>query len=139
MLSAVEYSVRHFCVEILGYELQKGKSLGKNYYGSSIPIFKNDEEYNFYLYFKKETLNSFGKVLLNSDKLPEDDLCDICKEVSNQIIGYAKNLLVDRGSDDYRLGMPEYLGMTKNFGLRLDEKMIFKMNNRTFQIGYKKV
>ncbi|ASM34562.1 Mrr restriction system protein (EcoKMrr) [Campylobacter sputorum subsp. bubulus] len=139
MLSAIEYSVKHFCVDILGYELQKGKTLGKDYYGASIPIFKNGVEYSFYLYFKKETLNSFGKALLNNDKLPEDDLCDICKEVANQIIGYAKNLLVDRGKDEYKLGTPEYLGMTKNFGVRLNEKIIFKMNNRTFQIGYKKV
>lgn len=138
MLSAIEYSVRHFCVDILGYELERGKSLGKDYYGASIPVFKNGEEYNFYLYFKKETLNSFGKALLGTYKLTEDDLCDICKESANQIIGYAKNLLVDRGSDDYRLGTPEYLGMVKTFGLRLKEKMIFKMNNRTFQIGYKK-
>lgn len=139
MLSAIEYSVKHFCVDILGYELQKGKTLGKDYYGASIPIFKNGVEYSFYLYFKKETLNSFGKALLNNDKLLEDDLCDICKEVANQIIGYAKNLLVDRGKDEYKLGTPEYLGMTKNFGVRLNEKIIFKMNNRTFQIGYKKV
>lgn len=138
MMSAVEYSVMHFCTEILGYEVKSGSNLGLNHYGASIPVYKNNEEYNFYLYFKKDTLNYFSKVLLHTTKLTEDDLCDLCKEVANQIIGYAKNLLVDRGKDDYKLGTPEYLGRVDFFDIKLDESKIFKMKNRTFEIGYKK-
>lgn len=137
MMSAVEYATKHFCTGILGFELESGSSLGDGIYGASIPVFKGKTEYHFYLYFKKETLNYFAKILLNNDKLCEDDLNDLCKEVANQIIGYAKNLLNDRGQNIYKIGTPEFLGRVKNSPIRLDESKIFKMKNRTFKIGYK--
>ncbi|AII14280.1 hypothetical protein CIG2463D_0415 [Campylobacter iguaniorum] len=137
MMSAVCYSTKHFCTDILGFELEDGSKLGKDVYGASIPVFKNKEEYHFYLYFKTDTLKYFAKVLLNND-IKQVDLDDLCKEVANQIIGYAKNLLNDRGDGDYKLGTPEFLGKVDVFPVKLEESKLFKMKNRTFEIGYKK-
>ena len=76
-------------------------------------------------------------MLLGVDKLAEDELSDICKEVANLAIGYAKNLLNEREANAYKLGTPEYLGRT-NFRIKLEDKRVYKIKNRTFQIGYKK-
>lgn len=139
MMSAIEYSTEHFCSDILGYELSFGKVLGDGFYGASIPLVEDKTEYHFYLYFKKSTLNYFAKVLLNNKNLQEDDLNDLCKEVANQIIGYAKNLLVDRQKHKYQLGTPEFLGkVSYPFPVKLEDSIIFKLKNRTFLIGHRK-
>ena len=59
MLNAINYATRHFCTDVFGYEIKEGKSLGKDLYGASIPLYKDDIEFQFYLYFKKETLELF--------------------------------------------------------------------------------
>ena len=69
--------------------------------------------------------------------ISEDELSDICKKVANLAIGYAKNLLNEREANAYKLGAPEYLGRT-NFRIKLEDKRVYKIKNRTFQIGYKK-
>lgn len=137
MMDAVDYATRHFCSSILNLKLEYGKSLGKDFYGSCIPIYKDDKEFHFYLYFKHKTLCLFGEKLLNIKTFDEDCLDDICKEVANQIIGYAKNLLNDRNSGKYKLGTPEFIGKVANFPIRLKESKIFKIDNQTFKIGYK--
>ena len=76
-------------------------------------------------------------MLLGVDKLAEDELSDICKEVANLAIGYAKNLLNEREANAYKLGTPEYLGRA-SFHVKLDDKRVYKIKNRTFQVGYKK-
>ena len=137
MMNAVALGVKNLCETTLGYKVSDAKSLNGEFYGASLPIYKGKEEFHFYLYFKKETLNQFAKVLLNVDNLAEDELSDICKEVANLTIGYAKNILNERENNAYKLGTPEYLGRT-NFRVKLLEKQIYKIKNRTFQIGYKK-
>ena len=56
MLNAINYATRHFCTDVFGYEIEEGKSLGKNLYGASIPLYKDDTEFQFFLYFKKHKL-----------------------------------------------------------------------------------
>lgn len=135
MMDAICESTKHFCNDVLGLQLEDGAKLGKNVYGSSIPLFKGKEEYHFYFYFKKETLNHFAKALLNND-IRELDLGDLSREVANQIVGYAKNLLKEK--DKYKLGTPEFLGRVDVFPVKLLEFKLFKINNRVFKIGYKK-
>lgn len=138
MLEVVELGVKHLCNEILGYEVSSASTTKGEFYGSALPIYKGKSELHFYLYFKKDTLNHFAKILLGSDKLNEGDLSDLCKEVANLIVGYSKNLLNEKENGAYKLGTPEYLGRIENFKIKLEDKRIYKIKNRTFQIGYKK-
>ncbi|QQF52875.1 restriction endonuclease [Campylobacter fetus] len=138
MMSAVCYATKHFCTDTLGFELEDGSKLGKDVYGASIPVYKDNEEYQFFLYFKRDTLKYFAKVLLNVSDEKHVDLGDLSREVANQIIGYAKNLLNDRHDGKYKLGTPEFLGKVESFPVKLAESKLFKMKNRTFKIGYKK-
>ncbi|ANE33066.1 chemotaxis protein CheX [Campylobacter hyointestinalis] len=137
MMDAVYEATKHFCSDVLGFKLENGSKLGDNVYGASIPVLDGSDEYQFYLYFKKDTLNYFAEVLLNSDDSSQVDLADLCREVANQIIGYAKNLLNEQGKK-YKLGTPEFLGKVESFPVELIEYRLFKMKNRTFKIGYKK-
>ena len=137
MMDVAALGIKHLCEDTLGYKVKSAKSAEGEFYGSSLPIFKGKEEFHFYLYFKKDTLNRFAGVLLGVDKLAEDELSDICKEVANLAIGYAKNLLNEREANAYKLGTPEYLGRT-NFRIKVEDKRVYKIKNRTFQIGYKK-
>lgn len=138
MMDVVELGVRHFCKDTLGFEVSGAKTLNGEFYGSSLPIFKGKEEFHFYLFFKKDTLNQFAQILLGVDELAEDELSDICKESANLIIGYAKNLLNEHEANSYKLGTPEYLGRVGKFNVALADKRTYKIKNRTFQIGYKK-
>ena len=132
MMDVAELGIKHLCEDTLGYKVESAKGAEGEFYGSSLPIFKGKED------FKKDTLNRFASVLLGVDKLAEDELSDICKEAANLAIGYAKNLLNEREANAYKLGTPEYLGKT-SLRVKLDDKRVYKIKNRTFQVGYKKI
>ena len=137
LLEAVHQATHFFCTDTLGLPLAQGKSMGKSFYGASIPLTCNNQELHFYLFFKANTLNQFGKVLLFEDHLNEDDLDDLCKEVANQIIGHAKMTLeTDDPKNIYKLGTPEFLGhLCAPFPFELEEFLLYKLKNRTFVIG----
>ena len=134
---AIEKATYNFCENILNLPITNGKSLGKNFYGASIPLTCNDEELHFFLLFKADTLNQFGKILLFEDNLCEDDLDDFCKEVANQIIGNAKMILEETYTNKhFVLGTPEFLGnISEPFPFKLEEFLLYKLKNRTFAIG----
>lgn len=141
MLKILEYSITHFCEHILGLRIQETQNIGGELYGASIPIMgKDGAEYSFYLFFPKPILNKIAEILVNDDKFKEDDWCDLIKECANQIIGYAKNLLNDaRGEDEYKLGIPEYLGRIDFSSIILDEALTYKFENDSFRIGFIKI
>ncbi len=139
MLSVISESIKHLCTEVMGLELKKGKSLGKDFYGASLPLMSNGSEVHYYLYLKKETLKEFGKFFLGIDELNEDDLSDFCKESINLIVGKAKATMADANPKiKYQLGTPEYLGkISPPFPVKLDDFLIYKLKNRTFVLGIK--
>lgn len=139
MLKAIHDSVEHLCRDILGLKLESGKSYGKDFYGSSIPLICDGVEFHYYLFLKADTLNQFGKVFLADKSLDEDELSDLCKEVSNMIVGQAKANLSDmKPKHQYKLGTPEFLGkVSYPFPVKLDDFNIYKLKNRTFIIGIK--
>lgn len=139
MLKAIHDSVEYLCTDVLGLTLEEGKSYGKDFYGSSIPLIIDDKESHYYLFLKADTLNQFGKILLADKSLDEDELNDLCKEVSNMIVGRAKANLSDTNpSKTYRLGTPEYLGkVSYPYPIKLDKANIYKLKNRTFVVGIK--
>ncbi|WP_279039339.1 hypothetical protein [Campylobacter helveticus] len=140
MLKILEYSITHFCEHILRLHIDKAEDIGGELYGASIPIEgANGNEYDFYLFFPKEALKKFADVLISNHKFKEDDWCDLTKECANQIIGYAKNLLNDvKGENEYKLGIPEYLGRIDFSSIKLEESLTYSIENHNFRIGFKK-
>ena len=136
MKKFIDEATSYLCKDTLGLNLEVGKSLGKGFYGASIPVYKGKGEYHFYLFFKKDTLKIFMSAFFGQEDMEDADLDDLCKEIANQIIGKAKNLLNEKEPNTYKLGTPEFLGEVENFGIKLKEKFIYKIKNRTFQIGY---
>ena len=137
MRKVIDEATSYLCKDTLGLNLEVGKSLGKGFYGASIPVYKGKSVYQFYLFFKKDTLKIFMNAFFGHEDVDGGDLDDLCKEIANQIIGKAKNLLNEKEPNAYKLGTPEFLGEVENFGIKLKEKFIYKIKNRTFQIGYK--
>ena len=91
----------------------------------------------FFLYFKKEVLKDAADKLLQSS-YTEDDLDDLSRELANQIIGYAKNLLNTASANNpYSLGVPEFLGVVEHFHIEFIESKIYKINGNVLKIGYK--
>lgn len=135
--SAINASVEHLFSQTLGLELSPAKSVGKGFFGASIPVKDAKGEWEFYLFFKPATLALLASELLGSDELSEVDTHDLCKELANLIIGQAKNLLNQTYPARFSLGTPEFLGQERSFGLKLEAKFIYKLKNRTFYIGYK--
>ena len=56
MKKFIDEATSYLCKDTLGLNLEAGKSLGKGFYGASIPVYKGKGEYHFYLFFKKDTL-----------------------------------------------------------------------------------
>ncbi|EJP74791.1 MULTISPECIES: chemotaxis protein CheX [Campylobacter] len=136
MKEVIDAATRYLCTDTLGFEVKSGASIGKGVYGASIPVYKGKSEYHFYLFFKKDTLKLFMEAFFGHSDIDGGDLDDLCKEIANQIIGKAKNLLNERENNAYKLGTPEFLGEVDVFRIKLEEKFVYKMKNRTFQIGY---
>ncbi len=136
MLDTIDYSVKHFFKHILRSRLEVVNSLDNaEYYGASICLGDNVKDLECYLIFRKESLQALASRLLGEDdKMCEDDFCDLCKEVANQIIGYAKRLLAD-AYDDYSITVPEYLGKVSDFKLGFNYEFFYKLEDNTFCVG----
>lgn len=140
MIKAIDKATKSFCEDIVGLELKTAKSMGKNFYGAAIALYEEDKEIQWYLLFKKDTLNQFAKALLFEDDLNEDDLDDLLKEVANMIVGSAKVLLEKDVKYNLKLSTPDFLGHIRDAKiLRLEEFLLYKVKNRTFVIGKKTV
>ena len=138
MIKAIDKATKSFCRDIIGLEVQVGKSMGKNFYGAAIALNQGDIETQWYLLFKKDTLNQFAKVLLSENHLNEDDLDDLVKEVANMIIGSAKVILEKDSNINLKLSTPDFLGHVPDAKLlELEEFLLYKIKNRTFVIGKK--
>ena len=64
MRKVIDEATSYLCKDTLGLDLEFGKSLGKGFYGASIPVYKGKSEYQFYLFFKKDTLKIFMNAFL---------------------------------------------------------------------------
>ncbi len=137
MREAISEAVEIFCKDILGLELKKAKSMGDNFYCASIPLYEENLEENWFLFFKKPTLKRIAQVLLMEDNLKEEEFDDLLKEVSNQIIGMAKVKLEEKNPEKtYRLGTPEFLGnISAPIPLKLESPLLYKTGNRTFLLA----
>ncbi len=137
MKEAVKEAVKIFCENILGLELEDAKTIGNNFYGASIPIYEDGNEKNLFLFFKKPTLNKIAKILLLEDNLNEDELDDLLKEVSNQIIGIAKVKLEEKNQNiNYKLGTPEFIGhISATMPIKFKDNLLYKIKNRTFLVA----
>lgn len=138
MIEALDESIKNFCENILKIPISPASRIGGELYGAAIPMMQKDKaEYHFYLFFSKKTIAEIAKVWLKKP-LNEDDLNDFLKELANQIVGYAKNSLNEkRNTEEYSIGIPEYLGKVEDFAsLRLKKKCTYRLKNRCFRIGY---
>ena len=137
MITAINSATKSFCTDIIGLETKQAKHFGKNFYGAAIALYENGIETQWYLLFKKNTLNEFSKALLFEDSLNEDDLDDLVKEVANMIVGSAKVILEDKNSNStYKISTPDFLGhVPKVELLKLEEFLLYKVKNRTFVVG----
>lgn len=132
----VDIGVKNLFEKTIGLKLSAGKSVGKGFYVSSIPVSFGAGAIEFYLFFKRDSLGVFARHLFGDDEVSESDLGDLSNELANQIIGKAKNLLNEKDNGKYSLGTPSFLGSDGGAGLKFKEKFIYKLNNRTFFIGY---
>ena len=139
MLNAVDIATKSFCTSIIGLEVKNAKCFGKEFYGASIGLYEDSLETQWYLLFKKDSLNEFSKALLFEDSLNEDDLDDLVKEVANMIIGSAKVMLEEKNNNkEYKLSTPFFLGHVPRVELlELEEFLLYKIKNRTFVVGKK--
>ncbi|MBZ7963530.1 MULTISPECIES: chemotaxis protein CheX [Campylobacter] len=139
MLKTLEYSIIHFFEHILQVHMEPIEELKGEFYGSSISVVeKSGREYNFYLFFSTEFLHLVSTIFIGEEDFQEDDRCDLVKECANQIVGYAKKLLNDAkgGDDEYKLGIPEYLGRIHNPNIILDQSLTYGFKDYCFRIGY---
>lgn len=142
IMQAINESMLHIC-DVMDAQLKESnEQIEGKIYGSSIPVYKNQddkkEEIQFFLYFKKEVLKDAADTLLQSN-YTEDDLDDLSRELANQIVGYAKNLLNDSGVGHFSLGTPEFLGVVEHFHIKFEEFKIYYINNNILKIGYKQI
>lgn len=137
MKKAVIEATKSFCSTILSASLEDGDAKGKSFYGAAISLYENDEEYIWYLLFKRDTLNEIAQNLLFEDNLCEDDLDDLLKEISNQIIGSAKVILEQQHPQHtYKLSIPEFMGhIGEPFPFKLKEIFCYQVKEKTFVIG----
>lgn len=138
MLNAIDEATKSFCTDIIGLEVNSSKKIEKDFYGASIGVYTNDIETQWYLLFKKVTLNKFAEALLFEDDLSEDDLDDLVKEVANLIVGSAKVILEKKNINTCTIDTPAFLGHVPDAELlKLEEILLYEIENHTFVIGKK--
>ena len=138
MFEIIEKSVKHFFEEILKCKLKPTRCIRGELYGSSIPLTSKAEgEFDFYLFFPKGVFERYRDIFLKGAELKEDDWCDLSREFANQIIGFAK-IKLNEDTNEFKLGIPEYLGRVEFADFRLDKKATYSVGEFAFRIGYKK-
>ncbi len=137
MINAIDSATKSFCKDIAGLKVLDAKCFGHDFYGSAIALYENGVETQWYLLFKKHTLNECSKSLLFEDNLNEEDLDDLVKEVANLIVGSAKVILENQNPDkEYKVSTPDFLGHVRKAELlNFKEHLLYKIKNRTFVIG----
>lgn len=137
MKKAVMEATKSFCSTILSASLKEGEIGGKSFYGAAVSLYENDTEHVWYLLFKRDTLNEIAQNLLFEDNLCEDDLDDLLKEISNQIVGSAKVILEEQyPHHTYKLSVPEFMGHIREpFPFELKEMLCYQVKEKTFVIG----
>ena len=137
MKKAVLDATKYFCSTILADSLEEGTITGQSYYGAAISLYENESEHIWYLLFKREILDEIAQNLLGEEHLNEDDLDDLLKEISNQIIGSAKVILQEKNpSKHYQLSVPEFMGqLCEPFPFSLQEMYCYQIKQQTFIIG----
>ena len=138
MFEIIKQSAKHFFGEILKCKITPSKSIKGELYGSAIALTHQNEEISFYLFFPKEVFERYRDIFLKGAELKEDDWCDLSKEFANEIIGYAKIKLNER-NEEFKLGIPEYLGRVDFNDFALDKEATFSDGKFSFRIGYKKL
>lgn len=129
MFSFVENSINFFFKNILECSLQKTENIYLDtYYSSSIFLQDEKNKYCFYFNFDKKCLDILSLKLLCEDHLNDELICDLCKEVSNQIIGNAKNVF-----SNCKISIPEYNGL--NYKKNYDEIKFYKIDDSYFFVG----
>lgn len=139
-MKAIGESMLHIC-DVMDAKLKEEGELSGNIYGSFIPIYEDagdsKKEIQFYLYFQKAVLKDAAEKLVQTN-YDETDLDDLSRELANQIVGYAKNLLNDSSAGGYSLGTPEFLGVVEQFHIPFEEKKVYSINGNILKIGYKR-
>lgn len=137
MQNAIMQATENFCSTILNAPLEVGEDIGKSFYGAAISLYENEIEHIWYLFFNRETLNKIAFNLLFEDNLGEDDLDDLLKEISNQIIGSAKVILQEQNPHcSYQLSVPEFMGnIALPLPIKLQDSLLYKVENETFIVG----
>ena len=137
MKKAVIEATENFCSTILSASLEEGDIRGKSFYGAAISLYENETEHTWCLLFKRDTLNEIAQNLLCEDNLCEDDLDDLLKEISNQIVGSAKVILQQKYPyTEYKLSVPEFMGhVCEPFPFQLQEMLCYQVKEKTFIVG----
>ena len=138
MKQAVLSAAENFCSTILSTSLRQGRLETDNFYGAAVSLYENEAEHIWYLLFQRETLNQIAQNLLFEDSLCEDDLDDLIKEVSNQIIGGAKVILQQKyPNHTYQLSVPEFMGhISHPFPFTTQETLCYSLNDFSFVIAH---
>lgn len=141
MIEIIHQATEHFCENIIETPITPAKTPGQNFYGAAIALHVDNEEQQWYLLFKKETLNIFARALLLEDTLPKEELNDLVKEVANMIVGSAKVISEEKWPHkQFKIDTPDFLGHVPRMELlELEEFLLYKIRNRTFVIGKKVV
>ncbi len=117
--------------------MEEGDIRGKSFYGAAISLYENESEHIWYLLFKRDTLNEIAQNLLCEDNLCEDDLDDLLKEISNQIVDSAKVILQQKyPNHTYQLSVPEFMGhISHPFPFTTQETLCYSLNDFSFVIA----
>lgn len=129
MLNATKYSIDNFFINTLGFDLKSIDYIDVNrFYVSNICLKLDNIEYTFYLNFQYECLEDLAFVLLGDKFLDDEVICDLSKEIANQLVGFIK-----KDFDNCSIGIPDYKGL--DYSLIYEHKLCYKVNNNYFFMG----
>ena len=113
-------------------KLVDSKPADGEFYASKIQI-SGEENYDFFIYIKKDTLSKMAYMFLFEENPNETMLQDLIKEIANVIVGKAK-ILASEQNINFDISTPDFVSNEATIPKQSDLELNFLFKDDIFSI-----
>jgi len=140
MLDTIKEAAENFCVHQIRepHELKDGSTQKRTLIAYIDIDTQDNKKYRVYLASDKEFMQRVSKLFLEEDESDDETLKEMTLETANLIIGSAKVIAEEIGTNPYTIGTPKFERVGE-FNIDVDDIKTIKIDNDELTIAIKEI
>ena len=140
MLDTIKEAAENFCVHQIRepHELKDGSTQKRTLIAYIDIKTQDNKKYRVYLASDKEFMQRVSKLFLEEDESDEETLKEMTLETANLIVGSAKVIAEEIGTNPYTIGTPIFEKVGE-FNIEVDDIKTIKIDNDELTIAIKEI